>query len=305
MFSYSTSTPKGNPSVAFSTSILTGIGAGNVPIIGTENEGLQVEARGTSATEILLAGQVLDPFTTGSDHDPAANDPYIGLGLSPTPRPKSKRRKRRSRRVRTRDNKRIRKVSLEMSKDDAVAVEDGFEHATRIGRPLNAFLTIRPAANDNLTVEDRFRSWKSTYNALCQCCRDGGFKLTAIYARESKPDTDGQGDHWHLQMHIPDDEAWQRVELAMGRRFPGVNEVDLRPIDQEVRWSEIGAIPYKACTYLTKACSKRKRQLGHFYQRSGPVYGARSGMTTDINAKAIRAWDARRERLRDEMPMAA
>ena len=252
-----------------------------------------------AATGITLSCQGLDPFTTGDDHAPAANidspivhDLATELDLPdpaeppPEPTPSSGRGPYR-RRTRRRDDRRCRRTSRTLTVDETSKIHGAKKHAEDIGFPLNWFMTIRPAANDNLTPAERQESFKATLKHLDQHCRNHGFPFRAAWVRESKADTDGLGEHAHIALHLPKGED-QALEAAIRRRFEDPHEVDLRRTSQAIRASRRGEAMSFA-SYMTKAKPTHLRRNATF-RRSGPILGARAGVTRNLGPSAIERW---------------
>lgn len=255
--------------------------------------------QGQAGAGIMLSYQGLEPFTIGDDHAPAANadssivhDVATDLDHSdpaePSPEPApSPGRGPYQRRTRRRDDRRCRRTSRTLTVDETSKIHRAKKHAEDIGFPLNWFMTIRPAANDNLTPEERQESFKATLKHLDQHCRNHGFPFRAAWVRESKADTNGLGEHAHIALHLPKGEE-QALEAAMRRRFEQPHEVDLRRTSQAIRASRRGeALSF--ASYMTKAKPTHLRRNATF-RRSGPILGARAGVTRNLGPSAIERW---------------
>jgi hypothetical protein len=170
----------------------------------------------------------------------------------------------------------------------------GWEHAARIGHPLNVMITIRPfeeydsAANCKLAASIR--------NKLGVYARQHRFPFLAAWARECRKD--GTGEHLHVLMHVPQRDFADIVETVI-RWHPEPGAADVRRAHQKVFVTETGkhmsAIGYLAKQMTTQAWFKR----GLIRKGGGRVLGKRGGVTRNIGPAAIEQYfDARQAALR-------
>lgn len=204
--------------------------------------------------------------------------------------PRSRSRKRKG------PDKRCKKTSLALTREQHLAIHAGWEHARLIGLPLNWMLTIRPADIDALTIEERHKFWERTYKKLDQYCRARGFSFTAAWSRESNRNgSDAQGEHWHILLYLPTGSEEHFRKTVTGKSwFPGRHEIDLSPRHQFSRWEN--SKRYNAASYLCKAANPRlvRADPSIPYRSSGPIFGRRAGVTRNLGPKAIEAYQAYR-----------
>lgn len=221
--------------------------------------------------------------------------------LSAAARPARTRRKRlvpgRGRRTkRKRDDKRYRKGSRALTWDEFVLLDDGYYLARDMGRPLEAFLTLRPMMNES-SRPDRQRLWQQVYKALQEFVRYRKLPFFAVWSRESDART-SDDEHWHILLWLPR-EHWDALRAkAVGwlkGRLSGRRAVDLKRRTYTVNRSKSG-VPYTGIDYLRKASPTTARRKRPFYKKSGLVYGRRAGTTRNLGRSAVLAWRAHRER---------
>lgn len=159
----------------------------------------------------------------------------------------------------------------------------GWEHARRIGCPLNAFITIRPF--EDAEPAQHCDSAARIRNKLGVFARHRGFPFVAAWVREF--DRDGNsGEHLHVLMHVPQRHFADLVDTVIGW-FPEPTAADVRRADQKMRITDNGkclsAIGYLAKQMTPQAAYKR----GLIRKGGGPVLGKRGGVTRNIGPAAI------------------
>jgi hypothetical protein len=161
----------------------------------------------------------------------------------------------------------------------------GWEHAARIGRPLNVMLSIRPLADYDPPAFCQFAV--RARNKLGTWARQRDLPFLAAWARECNQD--GTGEHLHVLMHVPRKHYSDLEEKLIGW-FPEPGAAHVQPADQRVFITETGkrmsAIGYLAKQMTPQAWYKR----GLIRKAGGPILGKRGGVTRNIGAKAIDAY---------------
>jgi hypothetical protein len=87
-----------------------------------------------------------------------------------------------------------RRLSNGLDRKQVNELHRGWEHAVRIGRPLNAMISLRPATAF-CKLASRVR------NKLGVWAKQRGILFVAAWARECNQD--GTGEHLHVLMHVP------------------------------------------------------------------------------------------------------
>jgi hypothetical protein len=175
------------------------------------------------------------------------------------------------------------------------------EHASRIGLPLNRFLTVH-WERAGVPERDAAAATTSFLKAAGDWLRWRGLGFVWIYSRETGP---GKGSHVHLAMHVPpavrasfvrQQRLW--VKLAAGRYVPGVQHS--RPIGGTLAIANGGGpiwaqeVAY-ALGYILKgvtatdaralALQRRPRRGGdppNDWGESGRIIGKRAGFSQNI-----------------------
>jgi hypothetical protein len=177
----------------------------------------------------------------------------------------------------------------------------GWQHAWRIGRPLNQLVTFRPMDIDKLSEIDRCKLFEKLRNKIAGYARKRGIPPTFAWSREVAPD--GVGEHLHVLVHLPaglHGHFAQTVWKWLPERSAGgdyMTTVDVRPANQRTRFTELGK-RYNAIGYLCKQMSPKaggsmvgdrwKRHMNRV--RGGAILGKRGDVTKNIGRKAIEAW---------------
>jgi hypothetical protein len=161
-------------------------------------------------------------------------------------------------------------------------LEAGWHHARRIGRPLNAFITIRPTGIHD--PADFCGLWRSIKNKLGTYARQHGFPFMAAWSRECHPD--GSGEHFHVLMHVPK-KHFDKLSTRVISWFPEPGVVDVEPANQRVTISDRG-IRGSVIAYISKQMTPQawyKRGLTR--QKGGSILGKRGGVTINIGPAEI------------------
>jgi hypothetical protein len=161
----------------------------------------------------------------------------------------------------------------------------GWEHACRIGFPLNVLISIRP-------VEDHSSNGfcalaAGVRNKLGVYARQHTFPFVAAWVRECN--TDCNGEHLHVLMHVPPKHLSHLRQKIVGW-FPAPEAVDVRAATQKVFVARTG-IRMSAIGYLVKQMTPRawyRRRL--IRKAGGPILGKRGGVTQNIGRKAIQQY---------------
>ena len=171
-------------------------------------------------------------------------------------------------------------------------LNSAWHHAARIGRPLNALVSIRPMNIDSMSPAERCQLFATVRNKLGVYARSQRVPVTFAWSREAN--LDGAGEHMPAR-HRPHFDG-----LVIGW-YPGPGEVDITTANQLTRltWSgkRLSAIGYITKQMTPQAWYKR----GLIRKTGGPVLGKRGGVTTNLD---WRARDAFRTSPR-EIPLSA
>ena len=169
-------------------------------------------------------------------------------------------------------------------------LDSAWHHAARIGRPLNALISIRPIDIDTRSPAERCKLFASVRNKLGVYARGQRIPVTLAWSREA--DLDGAGEHMHVLMHMPARYRPHFDDLVIGW-YPGPGEVDITTANQRTRltWNgkRLSAIGYLAKQMTPQAWYKR----GLIRKAGGPVLGKRSGVTTNLDWRAREAFRSR------------
>jgi hypothetical protein len=169
----------------------------------------------------------------------------------------------------------------------------GWQHARRIGYPLNVMVTIHPFEELNSVAACKLAA--NIRNKLGVSARQHGFPFVAAWARECDPN--GTGEHIHILMHVPPRKFGKLERTVMGW-FPEPGAADVSRRDQKVFVTANGkqksAIGYITKQMLPQACWRRPR----IRRAGGPILGKRGGVTRNIGPAAIERYfrDCRAER---------
>lgn len=160
---------------------------------------------------------------------------------------------------------------------------DAWHHARRIGRPLNALISLRPVAIDTRAPLERWKLWAAFLNKLGIYARQHGFVFAAIWARECNPD--GSGEHLHVLLHVPTRRR-AHFEDILFRWWPGPGEIDVGLADYRVRFTANGR-RLSAAGYVMKQMTPQAWfRRGLLRRAGGPILGKRGGCTLNIGWKA-------------------
>jgi hypothetical protein len=158
----------------------------------------------------------------------------------------------------------------------------GWQHAARIGRPLNVMITIRPFEDRDPAAHNRLAA--RIKNKLGVYARLHGFPFVAAWSRECNED--GSGEHLHILMHVPG-RYYTDLSTTVIRWFPEPGATDVQRANQKVTLTLAGksmsSIGYIAKQMTPQAWYKR----GLIRKRGGPVLGKRGRVTRNIGSVAI------------------
>lgn len=158
-----------------------------------------------------------------------------------------------------------------------------WHHAAKIGRPLNALISLRPLDIDDITPRERSQLFAGFRNKLGVYARGRGFPPTFAWSREINPDN--TGEHIHVLMHVPKRHR-QHFEETVTGWFPGPAEMDVTSASQHTRISRNGkrlsAIGYISKQMTPQAWYKR----GLIRKAGGAILGKRSGVSLNLDWRA-------------------
>lgn len=174
---------------------------------------------------------------------------------------------------------RVRKWSAALSHLEVCRIIDTWHYARKIGLPLNAFITIRPANTDSLTPPERCKVYLRIKNKYGEFARRHGFAQTYIWTREIAPD--GTREHLHLLCHVPCALLPKLLKLASGW-MPLPGESDARPASQKVKWTPNGKA-VSVITYIVKQMTPQAVFRRSYRRRKGgKILGDRCGFSRNM-----------------------
>jgi hypothetical protein len=161
---------------------------------------------------------------------------------------------------------------------------NGWFHARRLGLSLNAFVSFRPIAGDELAPVERCKLFARVRNKLGVYARLHRFPPTFVWAREIH--CDHTGEHLHVLMHVPD-RLFGDFQQRLVKWFPGPGEMDVRAAHYRVTLTDSGkrksAISY-ICKQMTPQAWWRR---GLIRVPGGKILGKRGGVSANLTSKAI------------------
>jgi hypothetical protein len=174
-----------------------------------------------------------------------------------------------------------------LNTDQVKELNRAWHHAARIGRPLNALISVRPIEIDAMMPAERCRAFAAFRNKLGIYARHRRFPPTYAWFREINPD--GTGEHMHVLMHVPPKHRSHFDDLVVGWH-PGPGEVDVITANQRTRFTHNGkrlsAIGYISKQMTPQAWYKR----GLVRKAGGPILGKRGGVTKNLDWRAQAAF---------------
>lgn len=158
--------------------------------------------------------------------------------------------------------------------------------AARFGRPLNRFISIRPATQgspiENAILVEKF------WDKLGGWCRYNAGGFWCVLTREAAFNgiSYGLNEHFHVLVFVPR-RKYAQFETVIGRWFPGTFEADVRAANQNQRWNENGKIR-SAIGYLTKQRTPQATYRTVFSrQRGGLVLGKRYKISNTLRLASV------------------
>ena len=140
-----------------------------------------------------------------------------------------------------------RRLSNGLDRKQVNDLHRGWEHAARIGRPLNVMLSTRPLADYDPTAFCQLSA--RVRNKLGMWARQRKVPYVAAWARESN--ADGTGEHLHVLMHVPPKHYSDFEEKIIGW-FPEPGAADVRPAHQRVFVTETGKGCRRSATWQSR-----------------------------------------------------
>jgi hypothetical protein len=181
----------------------------------------------------------------------------------------------------------VRRLSKGLNTDQVKELNYAWQHAVRLGRPLNAFITIRPIEIDSKSFAERCRLLANVRNKLGVYARLRGFEPMFIWSREANPD--GTGEHLHVLMHIP---RKHRIEFenTVFDWLPGAAEVDVGQSHHRT-WIDGNGRRHSAVGYISKQMTPQAWYgRGLIRKAGGPILGKRGGTTKNLDRRARAAF---------------
>ncbi len=174
-------------------------------------------------------------------------------------------------------------------------VMGAWHHALRIGLPLNAFITIAPAWPGAFHEAKAADFAKDLRNKMRAYDRSRGITLAYAWSREVDK-ADPTSEHLHFLKHVPSKHR-DHFEQTVRGWFPGEpNAVLIKRAHYGSR-TMCGGKRGSAAGYLVKQATPQAVWGTTVSRRAGGlIFGKRSGVSSNLSAKAIAAW---RDRDRD------
>ena len=166
-----------------------------------------------------------------------------------------------------------------------------WQHATNIGRPLNAFITIRPIDIDSTPPTERCRLFAAVRNKLGVYARLRRFEPMFIWSREAN--RDGTGEHLHVLMHVPRKHRTE-FEITVFDWLSGAGEVDVGQAHHRT-WIDSNGRRHSAVGYISKQMTPQAwYRRGLVRKPGGAILGKRGGTTRNLDKRAREAFKASR-----------
>jgi hypothetical protein len=160
-----------------------------------------------------------------------------------------------------------------------------FNRSWEIGLGLDTAVTLRPAAFQSMSPEDRDREVRLFLKRIRSFYADNDDMppLAYLLTREAEyGDADGRSEHVHLLIHTSDPKVKRKLRRYLHRRYSTVEAKVKAASPERVRLPD-GRIG-DASTYSLKAVSAPYAEAYDLPHRfSGPVYGARVFWSENIN----------------------
>lgn len=160
-----------------------------------------------------------------------------------------------------------------------------FNHSWDIGLGLDTAVTLRPAAFQGLTPEDRDREVRLFLKRIRSFYADNDDMppLAYLLTREAEyGDADGGSEHVHLLIHTRTPKVKRKLKRYLHRRYSTIEAKVKTASPERVRLPE-GQIG-DASTYSLKSVSAHYAEANNLPHRfSGPVYGAKVFWSENIN----------------------
>ena len=166
-----------------------------------------------------------------------------------------------------------------------------------MGRPLDTLVTLRPEAFELMTEPERHAWTRKRLRTLgdffaTPAVNDNAARprFMAIWARESKRvgegrEVYGEGEHVHILCRCGSADLQTKLETMLKKHLMGRHEVDVRPASQRITrldngwWCDAGSYILKA---VAPAGWRFNKTIPH--RQSGPIHGARTGMSANLRA---------------------
>ena len=166
-------------------------------------------------------------------------------------------------------------------------LSEAYHHAARIGRPLNALITFRPADIDTVPASARSRLFGRLRDKLGAYARgrQHHFPPAFLWSREVEPN--GAGEHMHVLMHVP--ARWRaHFDVTVTGWLPGATAVDVRPVHGRTRIVQNGK-RFSVLNYMSKQMTPQAAwafpQLRR--KKGGTIIDKRSGVTRSLARSPI------------------
>lgn len=180
----------------------------------------------------------------------------------------------------------LRTLQGPLKRNHCRALEHAWHQAAKDGYPLNALVSIRPAAN--LTSLEHAKLVAKIWNNAAVWSRRHVAKKTfhAILVRETVP-----VNNFHLLMHVEGNAKLSLLRRAVARWLPTPGDADVRRAHQAVSYTPSGKFK-SALGYITKERMPQAAWAGSSYlwqwrKGAGAVLGKRYKITANLRARPI------------------
>jgi hypothetical protein len=180
-----------------------------------------------------------------------------------------------------------RKPTNGLNTEQVKELSEAWHHANRLGLPLNVLVTCRPLDADEMTEKKRCERFAAIRNKIGVYARHHGFQATFTWSREINQN--GTGEHMHVLVHIPTRRRLHFEDTVI-RWLPEPGAADVTAAHYQTRFTASGK-RLNAISYISKQMTPQAwYKRGLIRKAGGSVLGKRGGVSANLTAKAIAAW---------------